>query len=86
MDYKLRELGIIPSDINGYTRELDTHLAVGMTIVKGEADAGMGIQAAAHSCNLDFIPATVEKFDLVIPMANYRSPLFAPLLEIINSE
>jgi molybdate-binding protein/DNA-binding transcriptional regulator YhcF (GntR family) len=58
LDYKLRELGINPSSIHGYTREMDTHLAVGMAIVKGEADVAMGIQAAANSCSLDFIPAT----------------------------
>jgi molybdate-binding protein/DNA-binding transcriptional regulator YhcF (GntR family) len=86
LDYKLRELGILPSSIKGYAREVDTHLAVAMNIVKGEADLGLGIQAAANSCNLDFIPVTKERFDLVIPIHNYRSPLFAPLLNIIQSE
>ena len=86
LDYKLREMGIIPSGIKGYNRELDTHLAVAMEIVKGEADVALGIQAAATSCGLEFIPATKERFDLVIPVAKYRSPLFAPLLEIIDSE
>ncbi len=86
LDYKLRELGILPHSIKGYNRELDTHLAVAMSIVKGEADVGLGIQAAANSCNLDFIPVTKERFDLVIPMNNYHSQLFAPLLKIIQSE
>jgi molybdate-binding protein/DNA-binding transcriptional regulator YhcF (GntR family) len=86
LDYKLRELGIVPNEIKGYNRELDTHLAVAMTIVRGEADAALGIQAAANSCNLYFIPVTKERFDLIIPIDNYRSPLFAPLLEIIASE
>jgi molybdate-binding protein/DNA-binding transcriptional regulator YhcF (GntR family) len=86
LDYKLREMGVIPSDIKGFNRELDTHLAVGMSISKGEADVGMGIQAAARSCNLDFIPITKEKFDLVIPMTNFRSSLFEPLIEIIRSD
>ena len=40
---------------------------------------GLGIQAAATSCNLDFIPATKERFDLVIPINNYRSQTFAPI-------
>jgi molybdate-binding protein/DNA-binding transcriptional regulator YhcF (GntR family) len=86
LDYKLRALDIIPHDIKGYNRELDTHLAVGMSIVQGKADVGLGIQAAAKSCDLDFIPATKERFDLVIPIEKYRSTLFAPMLEIINSE
>lgn len=86
LDYKLREMGILPRSIKGYNREMDTHLAVAMSITKGEADTGLGIQAAANSCNLDFIPVTKERFDLVIPMKNYRSHLFAPLLKIIRSE
>jgi len=86
LDYKLREMGIQPNNIKGYTRELDTHLAVAMAIVRKEADVGLGIQAAANSCNLDFIPATRERFDLVIPLKNYQSPLFAPLLEVVRSE
>lgn len=85
LDYKLRELGIAPESVKGYLRELDTHLAVALSIVRGEADTGLGIQAAAISCNLDFIPVTREKFDLVIPMKNYRSQLFAPILKIIQS-
>jgi molybdate-binding protein/DNA-binding transcriptional regulator YhcF (GntR family) len=86
LDYKLRELGILPNSIKGYARELDTHLAVAMCIVRGEADVSLGIQAAAVSCNLDFIPATKERFDLVIPLKNYHSLLFAPLLKVIQSE
>jgi molybdate-binding protein/DNA-binding transcriptional regulator YhcF (GntR family) len=86
LDYKLRELGITPASIEGYLHELDTHVAVAVSIVKGEADAGLGIQAAAASSNLDFVPVTREKFDLVIPIKNYRSKLFAPLLDIIKSK
>ncbi|MBN1189765.1 MAG: GntR family transcriptional regulator [Dehalococcoidales bacterium] len=85
LDYKLREMGILPHSIKGYNHELDTHIAVAMSIVRGEADVALGIQAAANSCNLDFLPATKESFDLVIPINNYRSPLFAPVLEIIRS-
>jgi len=86
LDYKLRELGIMPAGIQGYARELDTHLAVALSILKGEADTGLGIQAAAKSCNLDFMPVTTEKFDLVIPQEKYESKLFVSLVNIIQSE
>jgi len=46
----------------------------------------MGIQAAAISCNLDFIPLTREKFDLIVPEEKFQSPVFASLMEIIRSE
>jgi molybdate-binding protein/DNA-binding transcriptional regulator YhcF (GntR family) len=86
LDYKLRELGILPSGIRGYNLERDTHLAVAMSILRGEADVGLGIQAAAISCSLDFIPVTQERFDLVIPLVNYNSSLFEPLLKIVQSK
>ena len=86
LDYKLRELGIQPESIKGYNRELDTHMAVAMSIVRGKADIGLGIQAAANTCNLAFIPLTKEKFDLVIPIDNYNSQIFTSLMEIIRSE
>jgi molybdate-binding protein/DNA-binding transcriptional regulator YhcF (GntR family) len=86
LDYKLRDLGISPDSIKGYERELDTHVAVGMSIVQGKADAALGIQAAAITCNLDFIPMTREKFGLVIPVDKYHSRLFAPLLDVIKNE
>jgi molybdate-binding protein/DNA-binding transcriptional regulator YhcF (GntR family) len=86
LDYKLRELGILPHNIKGYNNELDTHIAVAMSIFRNEADVGLGIQAAANSCNLDFVPATKERFDLVIPLKNYCNEIFTPLLEIIQSK
>jgi putative molybdopterin biosynthesis protein len=86
LDIQIRQHGIQPQDIRGYNRELDTHLAVGMAIAHGEADVGLGIEAAARSCDLDFLPLFRERYDLVMPRANYRSRLLAPLLNTINSD
>ncbi len=61
-------------------------MEVALSIVQGGADAGLGIQSAATSCDLDFIPIAQEKFDLVIPIDRYQSPLFVPLREIVASE
>jgi molybdate-binding protein/DNA-binding transcriptional regulator YhcF (GntR family) len=85
LDIHLRRLGIPVSKIKGYERELDTHLAVGLAIAHGEADVALGIEAAAKSCNIDFLPLFRERYDLIIPMANYRSPLLAPLLTAVKS-
>ncbi|MBL7120177.1 MAG: GntR family transcriptional regulator [Dehalococcoidia bacterium] len=86
LDLKLRQHGIMPSEVKGYERELDTHLAVATGIARGEADVGLGIEAAAHTCDLGFLPLFRERYDLIIPIANYRSRLLSPLLEIIGSE
>jgi len=86
LDIHLRRLGINPKEIKGYEKELDTHLAVGLSIAHGEADVGLGIEAAARSCKIDFLPLFRERYDLVIPIANYRGELLAPLLKTVVSE
>jgi molybdate-binding protein/DNA-binding transcriptional regulator YhcF (GntR family) len=86
LDIHLRQLGINPRDIKGYEKEMDTHVAVGLAVAHGEADAALGIEAAARSCNIDFVPLFRERYDLIIPMSNYRSTLLAPLLHTVISE
>jgi molybdate-binding protein/DNA-binding transcriptional regulator YhcF (GntR family) len=86
LDLQLKRQGISPTDIKGYDVEFDTHLEVASHIAKGNADVGLGIEAAALSCGLAFMPMFRERYDLVIPIANYRSPRFAPMLEIIASD
>ncbi|MFA5317664.1 MAG: substrate-binding domain-containing protein [Dehalococcoidales bacterium] len=84
LDIQLRKLGIPSLEIGGYERELDTHLAVGSSIARGEADVGLGIEAAARSCGLDFLPLFKERFDLVMLMNNYKSELLSPLLGMVT--
>jgi molybdate-binding protein/DNA-binding transcriptional regulator YhcF (GntR family) len=86
LDLQLKRQGIPPADIKGYELEFNTHLAVASHIAHGDADVGLGIEAAAKSCGLDFLPMFRERYDLVIPMANYRSQRLAPLLAIIASD
>ena len=86
LDNVLRKHGIQSSEVKGYDRELDTHLAVAGNIARGEADVGLGIEAAANTCNLGFLPLFRERYDLVIPIENYRSELLKPLLEIIKTD
>ena len=86
LDLQLKHEGISPSDIKGYENEVDTHLAIATGIAHENADIGLGIEAAALSCNLDFLPMFRERYDLVIPMHVYKSSKLAPMLEIIASD
>jgi len=86
LDLQLRQNGILASEIRGYERELDTHLAVASSITRGEADMGLGIEAAARSCGLDFLPLFRERYDLVMLKENYLGRLLAPLLALAGSE
>jgi len=86
LDLTLRKISLSADEIKGYDQEMDTHLAVARHIARGKADTGLGIEAAAHTCGLDFLPLSKERYDLIIPLAKYQAELMAPLLEIINSD
>ena len=85
LDFELHKLGIEPSKVNGYKHEVNTHMAVALGISHGEADVGLGIQPAADSNELDFIPLLKEQYDLVIPKEKCKSKAISALLKIIKS-
>jgi putative molybdopterin biosynthesis protein len=66
LDYQLKKMNIDPSNIDGYEKEVSTHMAVAATIAGGSADAGMGIRAASKALGLDFIPVAQEQYDLIL--------------------
>lgn len=86
LDYKLKQLNIKASAINGYQNEEFTHMAVAVSVLSGAADAGLGIYAAAKALNLEFIPVVTEQYDLVIALEYFETAPIQILLEIINSQ
>lgn len=86
LDYRLGQLGIEPTQVQGYAREEYTHLAVAAAVQSGIADCGLGIAAAANALGLDFVPLEQERYDLVIPREFYESELLAPMLDVIRGE
>jgi putative molybdopterin biosynthesis protein len=85
LDYELQKAGIDPAAIAGYRSEEYTHMSVAMAVASGRADVGMGILAAANALDLDFIPVSRERYDLVIPVDVFRDRRIELLLEIIRS-
>lgn len=85
LDYELAENDIDADDIHGYDHEEYTHMAVAVAILSGKADVGLGIMAAARALELDFIPITEERYDLVIPTEYLELPMIQQVLSIINS-
>lgn len=84
LDFRLRQLGIDPGQVQGYDRQEFTHLAVAAAVASGAADCGLGILAAARALGLDFVPLDEEQYDLVIPKDAYESERLAPVLTIIR--
>jgi len=85
LDYRLKQLGIEPTAINGYGTEEFTHMSVAVAVLSGSADAGLGIYAAAKALGLDFIPVVTEAYDLVIPAEHFATENIRTLLDVIVS-
>lgn len=67
LDYELKRLGMATDALQGYQREMTTHMAVASAVQSGTADAGLGVQSAAQVLGLDFIPVGVEAYDFLVP-------------------
>jgi len=65
-DKQLEEAGVEGDRIQGYHRELQRHLDVGLEVLSGRADLGPAIRAVAGLLDLDFIPLRWERFDFLI--------------------
>jgi putative molybdopterin biosynthesis protein len=85
-DYELKRQGIDRHSIHGYEREEFTHMAVGVAVASGLADAGLGVRAAAQALGLDFIPVASEQYDLLFQRVFFESERGAELMEVIRSE
>ena len=86
LDYRLKEYGIDPADIPGYSKIAHAHMDVALEVFSGTADVGIGILAAARMLDLDFIPLATERFDLIIPTENYTTGAVKALREVLSSE
>jgi putative molybdopterin biosynthesis protein len=64
LDRLLTEAGITPAAVTG--PEAASHLEVAMAVASGQADAGLGVRAAATALDLDFVPVIWEDFDIVL--------------------
>jgi molybdate transport repressor ModE-like protein len=84
-DRLLAEARIEPARISGYGTEEFTHAAVAATVASGMADAGFGIEAAAHRPGLDFVPLATERYFLAARESALSRPAAQSLLAMIAS-
>jgi putative molybdopterin biosynthesis protein len=85
LDTKLKEFGINPEMMIGYTKELNSHTGIAQAIKRGPADIGIGLIAAAVVEKLDFIPLFDEQYDIVIPGEQIEDPAIREILDYISS-
>jgi excisionase family DNA binding protein len=85
LDQALAAVGLGPEAVAGYRDAVSTHWAVGLRVLRGEADAGLATRAVANAMSLGFVPLTRERFDLVVPKDAYFRPPIQALLETVRS-
>jgi len=86
LDYKLKQAGISPEDIPGYSREAATHMAVAALVAGDSADAGLGILSAARAMDLDFIEVGPEEYDFVLRAKDLELEQVKAFLTVLRSE
>lgn len=84
LDGELHRLGITPSAIPGYEIITQTHTQAATAIQLGQADAALGLEAAAIQHGLDFVPLFAERYDLVLPDEQLKT--LAPLLDTLQTQ
>ena len=83
LDTELRRLKLPAEKISGYENQVKTHSEAAGLIARHQADASIGLQAAAYQFGLDFIPLFEERYDLVVPREHAGT--LAPLLDYLQT-
>lgn len=84
-DLLLKEAGLSTDDVNGYDREMFSHLSVAAEVKGNDNAAGLGIFPAARAMGLDFIPVADENYDLLMTKAFFESEKGTWLRSVIHS-
>jgi len=84
LDHELLKAGLDCTEVQGYDREFQSHLEVGLEVLAGRAHTGPGIRAVAALLGLDFIPLRWERFDLLIPKNGFFSKAVQQFLELLH--
>jgi putative molybdopterin biosynthesis protein len=85
LEKRCQALGIDTSKIDGYDREVRTHLQVAGAVAEMQADVGLGVEAAALAYGLDFVRLTTERYDLVITAEAWPLPGVQALVKWLQS-
>ncbi len=77
---------IAPEKIEGFERDEPSHRAVAEAVASGSADAAFGIEAAARTRGLGFVPLAQEQYFLVTLRQTLEHPHVRTLLELLRSQ
>lgn len=84
-DLLLKRHGIAPRAVSGHDNTELTHAAVAAYVASGMADAGIGVQTAAHRFGLHFIPLLQERYFFALPTDAWQHEALRPMLAVLRS-
>jgi molybdate transport repressor ModE-like protein len=85
LELMLKGAKVAASRITGFDTTEFTHAAVAAYIASGMADAGFGVQTAAHKFNLGFVPLARERYFFAIERRALESTLMGDVLTLLAS-
>ncbi|MGH7865473.1 MAG: substrate-binding domain-containing protein [Candidatus Binataceae bacterium] len=85
LDEGLRHCGIASRKVNGYSREVRSHLEVAAAVAAGDADCGVTIRVAAQAFDAGFVPLREERYDIAILERELDTPPVRAMLDALNS-
>ncbi|HWG30900.1 MAG TPA: substrate-binding domain-containing protein [Steroidobacteraceae bacterium] len=84
VEHLLHEHSLAPQALHGVTEHVEhTHVAVGLCVASGVADAGIGVEAAALQFGLQFIPLVEENYFLACLDSSIDHPAVRRLREVL---
>jgi len=86
VDLTLSRAGVEVEGIVGYRDAVSTQWAVGLRVLRQEADAGVAVRSVAQALGLGFVALARERFDMVIPKSAFFRPDVQALVEAARSD
>jgi putative molybdopterin biosynthesis protein len=84
LDSGLRKAGIRTESVKGYNSIARGHLAAAYEVATGAADCCIAPRSAARCFGLDFVPLSVERFDLSLARTSLQLPAATAVLDLLN--
>jgi len=86
LDELLAQAGLDAAALAGYERSETSHAAVAHAVASGQADAGLGLESAAHAVGLGFVPLVHERYHLACLKSALEQPAMQALVAVLRSE
>jgi len=82
----LRGAGVDAAALKVLPRVARSQTDVGLAVLEGRADAGLGVEAVARQFRLEFLPLHRERYDLAMRRRSYFEPQVQALLAFARAD